>query len=259
MFSAIRAALVAKYGNTGRQRLFITDFEIVTINAISDVFPEATVNGCTFHFRQALIRHVADLGLRHAYSTDPEIQKWIRQIMGLTLLPAVFIPIAWQTLKHPPTHCGADLHGKMAEFSAYVERTWMFGTFPPTLWCHYGNTGPRTTNLAEGWHNSLNHSFGMPHPSPANFLHWLQKCQHQVQCREIQLESGRPTKAKSATYRELDNRISDAKLRFGLRSRFLFVNMFPQQGMWNALTSEILSYLNHVGFLSAGSSFTVNS
>ena len=119
MFSAMRAALVAKYGSTGRQRLFVTDFEIATINAINDFFPEATVKGCTFHFRQALIRHVADLGLRHAYSTDAEIQKWIRQIMGLSLLPAVFIPIAMQTLRHPPTHCGADLHCKMAEFSAY--------------------------------------------------------------------------------------------------------------------------------------------
>jgi len=27
---------------------------------------------------------------------------------------------------------------------------------PLSLWSHYDNTGPRTTNIAEGWHNSLN-------------------------------------------------------------------------------------------------------
>ena len=55
---------------------------------------------------------------------------------------------------------------------------------------HYDYLGPRTTNVAEGWHNGLNSSFGMPHPSLRVFLDWLQKHQYEVQCRGIQLAAG---------------------------------------------------------------------
>src|SRR3989441_11306365 len=112
---------------------------------------------------------------------------------------------------------------KMLAFSAYFERTWLNGSFPISLWCHYDNIGPRTTNLAEGWHNSMNHSFGMPHPSPRNFLHWLQNQQFHVQCREIQLEAGRPPKPQCSKYQQLDQQIAQAKLHFGLRWGSTFV------------------------------------
>ena len=36
-------------------------------------------------------------------------------------------------------------------------------------WNHFDNSDPRTTNLAEGWHNSLNHTLRMPHPSAVVF------------------------------------------------------------------------------------------
>ena len=103
---------------------------------------------------------------------------------------------------------------KMQAFSPYFERTWIQGSFPPTLWNHFDNLGRRTTNLGEGWHNSLNHSFGMPHPSARNFLHWLQGAQYEVQCREIQLSAGRLAKPQSAIYRDLDERVRQAKLQF---------------------------------------------
>jgi len=42
---------------------------------------------------------------------------------------------------------------------------------------HFDNLGSKTTNLAEGFYNSLNARFGIPHPSICCFLHWLQKLQ----------------------------------------------------------------------------------
>jgi hypothetical protein len=163
--------------------------------------------------------------------------------------------MAWQMLQHPPVLNDQELMIKMQAFSSYFGQTWVTGSFPLKLWCHFENIGPRTTNLAEGWHNSLNHSFGMPHLSARNFLHWLQNCQYQVQCREVQLEAGRPTKPKSATYRDVDAKIANAKLQFGLRTGFLFLNIFQQQEMWGALSREILTYLRHVCYLIAGTIF----
>lgn len=251
MFTAIREALIARFGDTGNQRVFLVDFELAAIDSIGTVFPEATVKGCTFHFRQALMRHIADEGFRTTYisGNPPEVKDWLRQIMGLTLLPVFFIPRAWQCLRCPPVVSDVTLQFKMEAFSLYFERTWMSGSFPLSLWSHFDNIGPRTTNLAEGWHNHLNHSFGMPHPSARNFLHWLQSCQFQVQFREIQLDAGRPTKVRNARYVALDHQIADAKLQFGLRTGHIFTNMFPHPSMWNMLDIEISKYLRYVSHL----------
>ena len=200
IFKAIRDAAVQKFGVVQQPRTFLTDFEAAAVDAIREVFPGDRVKGCTFHFRQALMRHVGELGLKTVYSSpsgDPQVQSWIRCIMGLTLLPEVFMQLAWQMLKHPPVVGDEAIRAKLIAFSAYFERTWLVGSFPPSLWSHYDNAGPRTTNNAEGWHNLLNHSLRMPHPSLTNFLHWLRRYQFQVQCRIIQLKAGRPAKPQS--------------------------------------------------------------
>jgi MULE transposase domain len=256
MFQAIRYALVNKYGDVGGQRSFIVDFELAAIDAIATVFPQATVKGCTFHFRQALMRHVADEGLRPAYNANdpPVVRDWIRQLMGMTLLPVVFIPRAWESLRCPPVVTDPELHAKMVAFSGYFDWTWMTGSFAPQLWSHFDNIGPRTTNLAEGWHNQLNHSFGMPHPSPRNFLHWLQTCQYEVQCRQIQLAAGRPTKPRSRTYLELDAKIQQAKLMFSLRVGHIFSQVLVNPMVWDLLRDEISIYVRHAAYLIAGQS-----
>jgi len=81
---------------------------------------------------------------------------------------------------------------------------------------HYDNLGPRTTNIAEGWHNGLNSRFGMPHPSLRVFLDWLQKTQYEVQCRGIQLAADRSPKPRKASYVNLDGRLWAAKVEYSL-------------------------------------------
>ena len=96
--------------------------------------------------------------------------------MAMTLLPAFVVPMAWTILQYPPETADADLQARLWRFSAYVSSTWISGSFPVSLWTHFDNDGPRTTNIAEGWHNSLISQFGVSHPSMRVFLDWLQKC-----------------------------------------------------------------------------------
>ena len=128
----------------------------------------------------------------------------------------------------------------------------MSGSYRLSLSSHYDNIGLRTTNVAEGWHNQLNHSFGMPHPSMRNFLHWLQKCQFQVQCREIQVAAGRPTKPRSAVHVGLDARIVQAKLQLSLHTGDIFLRFFPGPGFDYMLNTEIMMYLSYACYLIAG-------
>jgi len=86
--------------------------------------------------------------------------------MALTDLPAFAVPLVWDWwLQFPPATGSATTDAKLRELSQYFGRTWVHGEFSPYLWTHFDNNGPRTTNAAEGWHNSLNTHFGTPHPS----------------------------------------------------------------------------------------------
>jgi len=92
---------------------------------------------------------------------------------------------------------------------------------------HYDHNGPRTTNAAEGWHISLNTHFGTPHPSLRVFLHWLQKCQFQVQSRCIQLAAGRTPKQKVPNYEAVNTQMWTAKLEYGMEIGCIFAFAAP--------------------------------
>ena len=46
------------------------DFEKASKNAIEYHFPNVKVNGCWFHFRQAINRKAVKIGLRQHYAKD---------------------------------------------------------------------------------------------------------------------------------------------------------------------------------------------
>jgi len=180
LFAAIRSSFLNTFGDVGNGKTFLVDFEHAAINAIRQVFPEYRIKGCSFHFRQALYRRIQLEGLAQEYeNADSAIRRWLRQIMSLSALPEYAIAHIWRWLGVPPA-CEPSTYAKALNFASYVDRTWINGDFHPTLWSHYDNLGPRTTNVAEGWHNGLNSRFGMPHPSLRVFLDWLQKHQYEI-------------------------------------------------------------------------------
>ena len=172
--------------------------------------------------------------------------------MAMTNLPEMFVPHAWRMLQRPPAVSDKLLGPKLQAFATYFERTWIGGSFPASLWTHYDHTGPRTTNNAEGWHNSMNHTFGVSHPSLTTFLNWLHKYQFEIQCRGLQLTAGRAAKPRAPVYVKLDNDIMRAKMELSLRLGRLFLNAFsmPVPSFWQLIDHELSCYLAHVAYLS---------
>ena len=116
---------------------------------------------------------------------------------------------------------------KMSAFANYIECTCIDGDFLPSLWTHYGNPGPRTTNPTEGWHNALNCTFSMRRPSLRTFLHYVKKCQFEVQTCIIQLKAAQPPKSKSENYIKLEQNLTAAKLDYGTAIAKSFSCIFP--------------------------------
>ena len=249
LFTAIRSGMIDAYGDTGCRKTFLIDFELAAINGLRHVFPESIVKGCSFHFRQAVYRRVQLEGLAQDYENEySEIRRWVKRVMSLTSLPTFAIGLIWQWLRVPPA-CDPTTYAKAQAFSAYVDRTWINGDFPPSLWSQYDNLGPRTTNVAEGWHSGLNSTFGVPHPSLRIFLDWLQRHQYQVQCRGIQLAAGRSPKQRRTTYVNLDAQLWNAKLEYSTEVGKIFCYAFPDDSAWAYFHAVTGQYLDRVSYL----------
>jgi len=119
VFSALRQAVVRLCGDIGSIKYFVTDFVTAAINAIQQVFPTCCVKGCSFHYRQALLRRVHQEGLQSAYSDEGLVRQWIRHLMAMCLLPAFAIPHAWQFLRIPPVVEDSCTMQKMQRIAEY--------------------------------------------------------------------------------------------------------------------------------------------
>ena len=62
------------------------DFELASINALQQKFPEARVSGCFFHLGQSIYRRIQKNGLVDAYKTNDNVALSLRKLSALTFL-----------------------------------------------------------------------------------------------------------------------------------------------------------------------------
>jgi hypothetical protein len=167
---------------------------------------------------------------RGHYIEVPDVAEWLRQIMGLCLMSPREILRSWAFLKVPPPFVhDAALLQQLRRFAHYVESTWIQRPtrrargqggpfFPPELWSHWDNAGPRTTNLAEGWHSVLAAAFpNMTRPRLSVVLPWLQTRWADNQVRTRRLLKGHAPKKSKKVYDVLNGWIAEAKASFSAK------------------------------------------
>jgi len=110
------------------------------------------------------------------------------------------------------------------------------------MWTRYDNLGPKTTNLAEGFLNSLNVRFGISHPSIRSFLQWLQKLYYEVQSVVVfswlLVDHGRAPKQPSATYERLREAHERAKRTYSIDVGYVFATVFPNPSAFEMVRSS---------------------
>ena len=91
-YKAILRAVLNLLPTTPAIKEFVTDFESSTWGAVATVLPEVKLQGCAFHWGQAVWRKTQEIGLRRAYLNDDATHKYIKKLLALPLLPAEHIP-----------------------------------------------------------------------------------------------------------------------------------------------------------------------
>ena len=237
------------HGPPTHRRILMIDFETGAIPALRNVFPNDTLKGCSFHFRQAIFRNVQKHSLQSIYRHDsvPGVKHWLQQIMAMTQLPVEMVDCAWfWCLKVPPYVADPVVAQNLRNFSNYVEHTWITNPmYPPSMWTHYDHSGMKTTNVGEGFHSKLKHVFSTVHPPLSEFLKWLQLYHHTNQIRLQQLLD--PTriphpKPQEEKYRKLHQDLGTEKQR--LRHEYAVYSTGPYRNNNAYYASIVRAYLS---------------
>ena len=129
----------------------VVDFECALWKAVEKVFSSAKIQGCVFHWTQAIWRKVQGLGLSTAYQEDHATHKYIKRLMTLPFLPHEHITLMFQQLKDLATTPA------LQSLVNYIQDTWIDSTVgSPKKWSIFKKS-VRTNNDVEGWHHLLNH------------------------------------------------------------------------------------------------------
>ncbi|KRY45231.1 hypothetical protein T03_8571, partial [Trichinella britovi] len=126
---------------------FVCDFETALIPAIQGNFPNTQVQGCFFHFCQALLRQVGRLGLRNDYINNQEVRKKVKMLMALAFLPVHLAPAGFEIIN-------VGMSGQLEALYQYFQQEWLPAT-NIKLWNVHG-VSVRTNNHLEGWHSRMN-------------------------------------------------------------------------------------------------------
>lgn len=105
----------------------IIDFEKGLLMALNQVFPETSIQGCVFHFSQAIWRKIQNDGLTKLYTDDVDFKQLIRNFLNVVYVPINFLHDHYIVAKNKIIN--SKYSDKLNRFIGYFENTYMVGCF----------------------------------------------------------------------------------------------------------------------------------
>ena len=125
------------------------DFEPALQNGLQEIFPDAIITGCWFHYSQVsklellyfcwqqccqlyklhfqcIFKHTVHFGLKACFVECEEFTVWVQLVMALPLLPQDRIVEAWSQLKiYPIPNMPNGTLGPWRKLKSYINKTWI--------------------------------------------------------------------------------------------------------------------------------------
>lgn len=181
-----------------------TDYEKAAMNAITAMFPSASISGCYYHFKKS----IWDKGRKLGITKSNDINK-IREVAlsaVLPLLPPNEILNGWMYITRKNKQ-----DDDIRKFRAYMEKQWLTDEYIK-VWCVYGEQH-RTTNFSESWHHKLKQDIGKKNPNIIHFLKTLVKDEaYYSVCNNMITNKMKPLKKRKKKYVLNDEFIQETQM-----------------------------------------------
>lgn len=142
----------------------IVDFEIAVINVIKKMFPHIKLQGCNFHFKQALAKKAHALNMNSINE-----KRHLALCAALAHVKLEDIEDGWLWIMED-----APQSETVTTFNDYFVSQWLENKNIQFIWNIHGSRH-RTINLAEAWHKRLNNMMPQKKPRMLQFLETLKK------------------------------------------------------------------------------------
>ncbi|XP_022092139.1 importin-4-like [Acanthaster planci] len=177
------------------------DFEVSLWEALASVFPDISLKGCSFHWRQIVWAKMQELGLQPAYRAKGEVFKLLQDVLGLSFLPSELILIMFQSLREK---AGTPTLDKLFD---YMATTWMDSKlWTPATWSCYRQS-LRLPADCEGWHQRLKSNVHMARVS----LYPLIELLH-VESRYVDVRTQLVSEKKLRRYQRKSSGIAEGRI-----------------------------------------------
>ncbi|KII73272.1 hypothetical protein RF11_04823 [Thelohanellus kitauei] len=169
------------------------DFEIASIQAFNETFPQIPITGCYYHFCQSIYRGIQRFGLVTSYNESQNIRIHLRMLSALAFCPPQQVSNYYEILEDQLNTLLQS--NSIRQFLDYFEETYIGRfrrtgrdepRFPIVLWnqrLRVIDHLPHTNNNVEGWHRAFSSIVDASHPSIYTFLKHLKNKESLVSAR----------------------------------------------------------------------------
>lgn len=192
----------------------LIDFELAMIGAIKQEFPNTSIQGCFFHFSQAIYRKIQAAGLREKYNTEKNFAQKMKLLCALAFVPTKYVQTFFDALSD-------SFPEEATEVLDYYEETWIGMVrrnrrrpplFDWEMWnCtdNVLNSQPKTNNHIEGWHLAFESQLSASHPTIWKFIAAIQREQSLSEFKISQFNSGTPATSRKVKYMQLNTKLKN--------------------------------------------------
>ncbi|CAI6365600.1 unnamed protein product [Macrosiphum euphorbiae] len=205
------------------QLTIVTDYERGLMNAVRSIFNESNLQGCWFHFCQAVIRYCRRTlnSVFHLFQNSPEANRVLRMVLALPHLPAEVHPECQFTMAEGFNTIIEYANG-IEEISerlqgfliGYIQQFW-FNQIGASCISVFGSD-IRTNNYLESFHSTLLSQLGR-HPNIWDYMPRLLSIENQYY---IEMDQAR----RNLTIRNNTTRVRRAETSSNIRHYIQLLN-----------------------------------